>query len=143
MPGTTCTFPEAITGTRVISYTYDPLGRLVEAAYSGGECYQYGYDAVGNRGTVSTTLVYTYNGDGLRAAQRVSDTVTTFVWDAGSGLPQVLATSDGALDLYGLGRIGEARGGRWRYALGDALGSITFRSATWRPWTRTRRTTSL
>jgi YD repeat-containing protein len=37
------------TTTRVISYTYDPLGRLIEAEYSTGEYFGYAYDAVGNR----------------------------------------------------------------------------------------------
>jgi RHS repeat-associated protein len=40
------------------------------------------------------------------------------------GLAQVLATSDGAVDVYGLQRIGEKRDGAWAYALGDALGSL-------------------
>ena len=57
-------------------------------------------------------LVYTYNG--LRAAQRVHTVTTTFAWDLASSLPQVLATSDGALDVYGLGRIAEERGGQGR-----------------------------
>ncbi|RLC70876.1 MAG: RHS repeat protein, partial [Chloroflexi bacterium] len=37
------------TTTRVISYTYDPLNRLTDAAYSTGEQFEYQYDAVGNR----------------------------------------------------------------------------------------------
>ena len=41
-----------------------------------------------------------------------------------SGLAQVLGTSDGVLDVYGLGRIGEQREGEWAYGLGDALGSV-------------------
>jgi YD repeat-containing protein len=40
---------ETITTTRVISYTYDPLGRLIDAEYSTGEQFEYQYDAVGNR----------------------------------------------------------------------------------------------
>ncbi len=35
--------------TRVITYTYDPLNRLVSADYSTGEFFEYAYDAVGNR----------------------------------------------------------------------------------------------
>ncbi len=74
--------------------------------------------------SLTATLVYTYNGDGLRVAQMTNGVGTTFVWDVADGLPQVLATSDGALDVYGLRRIAEVRGGQWAYSLGDALGSV-------------------
>jgi YD repeat-containing protein len=134
----------AVATTRVTSYVYDPLGRLVEADYSTGEHFEYAYDAVGNRtvmiettsldettvttytydaanrllvsvspghlvsyawdargnlvgdGTftyeynsagrmvraesVTVTLVYTYNAQGLRVAQSVDGDVTTFAW---------------------------------------------------------------
>jgi YD repeat-containing protein len=39
---------------RVISYTYDSLYRLTDADYSAGEFYQYAYDAVGNRLSLTT-----------------------------------------------------------------------------------------
>ena len=57
-----------VTTTRVISYTYDPLGRLTAADYSSGERYAYQYDAVGNRTAMTTTLGAT--------------TVTTYTYDA-------------------------------------------------------------
>jgi RHS repeat-associated protein len=177
-----------VTGTRVISYTYDPLGRLVEADYSTGESFEYRYDAVGNRTAmtettvlaettvttytydaanrllvsespghlvtyawdargnltndsvftytynaagrlvraegVTSTLVYTYNAAGLRVAQSVDGGATTFAWDWALSLPQMLATSDGALDVYGLARIGELRDSAWSYSLGDELNSV-------------------
>ncbi|MBN1315667.1 MAG: hypothetical protein JXA42_09375, partial [Anaerolineales bacterium] len=34
-----CVFPSPIQGGRVISYTYDSLGRINSAAYSTGDCY--------------------------------------------------------------------------------------------------------
>ena len=40
---------------RDISYTYDSLYRLTEADYSTGELYQYAYDPVGNRLSLTTT----------------------------------------------------------------------------------------
>ncbi len=95
-----------LTSDGVFTYTYNAAGKMVRAQ------------------GLTLTLVYTYNGDGLLAAQRVNGTLTTFVWDQTAGLPQVLATSDGALDVYGLGRIAEVRGNEWRYPLGDALGSV-------------------
>ena len=69
-------------------------------------------------------LVYTYNASGLRVAQAVNGSVMTTTWDLALPLAQVLATSDGARDLYGLARIAEVRGGAWAYPLGDALGSV-------------------
>jgi RHS repeat-associated protein len=74
--------------------------------------------------SVTVTLVYTYNASGLRMAQSVDGDETAFAWDVALGLAQVLATSDGTLDLYGLGRIAEVRGGEWAYVLPDGLGSV-------------------
>jgi len=36
-------------GTLTVSYTYDALGRLVQANYDNGARIVYGYDALGNR----------------------------------------------------------------------------------------------
>jgi hypothetical protein len=87
-----------------------------------------GYEMKGLAGL----MVYTYtsaslsagNASGLRVAQSVDGEETTFAWDTALPLAQVMATSDGALDLYGLGRIGELQGGEWAYPLPDALGSV-------------------
>jgi YD repeat-containing protein len=47
---------QALTGTtRVITNTYDPLGRLTGSEYSTGESFVYVYDAVGNRTLVTST----------------------------------------------------------------------------------------
>jgi RHS repeat-associated protein len=176
-----------VTTTRVISYTYDPLGRLVEADYSTGEQFQYAYDAVGNRtvhtatldaatvttytydaanrltsaggvtytwdargnltsdGTftytynsagrmvwaesVTVTLVYTYNAQGLRVAQSVigfgepAGDMTSFAWDWASGLPEMLSEG-GNLYLVGHDTLGQWDGADWAYYLPDALGSV-------------------
>ena len=45
----------AITTTRVITYTYDPLNRLTKATYSSGESYEYAHDVVGNRTALTAT----------------------------------------------------------------------------------------
>jgi RHS repeat-associated protein len=54
--------------TRVIDYAYDPLNRLVEAAYSTGELFTYSYNAVGSTleysrtiAALTTVTAYTYN----------------------------------------------------------------------------------
>ncbi len=79
-PGSTCTYPTAIAGSRVISYTYDPLYRLKETAYSSGECYQYTYDKVGNRTALTTTtglILYQYD-----AANRLTTVDgVPYTWD--------------------------------------------------------------
>ena len=80
-----------LTTTRVITYTYDPLNRLVEADYSTGEQFEYGYDEVGNRvaltsttplsGTVVTT--YTFDAANRLTDRAVSDGRTyTYDWSA-------------------------------------------------------------
>ena len=74
--------------------------------------------------SVTVTLVYTYNAQGLRVAQSVDGDETTFAWDQALPLAQVMARSDGTLDLYGLARTGEVQGGEWAYPLPDALGSV-------------------
>jgi len=139
--GNRTAYTRTITDTRVTTYTYDAANRSTSV---NGQAYTwddngnllddgsktYTYDRAGRMveaRSVSVTLVYTYDADGLRVAQSVSDTVTctvtAFTWDLASPLAQVLSTSDGALNLYGLARIGELRDGEWAYPLGDMLGS--------------------
>jgi RHS repeat-associated protein len=80
-----CTLPAAIGDTRVISYTYDPLYRLSQAAYSSGECYQYGYDRVGNRTAMTTTIgTTTYQYD---PANRLTNAGgVNYTWDNNGNL---------------------------------------------------------
>jgi RHS repeat-associated protein len=73
--------------------------------------------------SVTATLVYTYTAQGLRVMQSVDGYETTFAWDWAFPLAQVLSTSDGTQDVYGLGRVGEMRDGSWAYPLLDALSS--------------------
>jgi RHS repeat-associated protein len=91
-PPSGCTYPTAITDTVSISYTYDPLGRLTAAAYSSGECYQYGYDPVGNRtaqtATIASTVVTTYTYDSANRLTKVG--TTNYTWDNNGNL-----TNDG------------------------------------------------
>ncbi|MRR30804.1 RHS repeat-associated core domain-containing protein, partial [bacterium] len=70
---------------QVIDYVYDPLGRLVEAAYSNGPDYVYEYDKVGNRTAQivdSATTVYQYD-----AADRLTNAGgTAYTWDDNGNL---------------------------------------------------------
>jgi len=73
-------------------------------------------------GTLTTE--YTYNGNGLRVGQTINGQGMTFTWDVAAALPQVLATSDGAAYVYGLGLLAQQQGGVWQYPLVDGLGSV-------------------
>ena len=74
-------YPPAIDNGRVSSYTYDSTERLTCAAYSTGECYQYDYDDVGNRTTLTITEAF-------------SDTdVTTYTYDTANRLTAVDSVS--------------------------------------------------
>ncbi len=80
-----CTLPTALGDTRVISYTYDPLYRLNQAAYFSGECYQYAYDRVGNRTVMTTTVgTTTYQYD---PANRLTNAGgVNYTWDNNGNL---------------------------------------------------------
>ncbi len=73
---------------------------------------------------VGVTQVYTYNGDGLLVAQATNGAETSFAWDQAAALPQMLATSGGMRNVYGLGRLAMRQGGAWYYPQADALGSV-------------------
>jgi YD repeat-containing protein len=93
------------TMTVSIAYTYDPLGRLTEAAYSDSTFYRYIYDAVGNRlseqtvwGTVTSTydtanrlssvggVGYTWDDNG----SLLSDGVRSYTYDPAHRLVEVV-----------------------------------------------------
>jgi RHS repeat-associated protein len=73
--------------------------------------------------SVTVTLVYTYNAQGLRVTQAVDGDVTTFAWDWASGLPEMLSDGDN-LYLVGHETLGTWDGATWAYHLPDALGSV-------------------
>jgi RHS repeat-associated protein len=73
--------------------------------------------------SVTLTLVYTYNADGLRVAQDVSGTTTAFVWDWATPVPELLHDGDNVY-LVGLDTLGWWDGETWTFALPDALGSV-------------------
>ncbi len=119
-----------LTSVDGVPYTWDDRGNLLSDG-----TFTYAYNSAGRMvraESVTATLVYTYTSaslsagtaDGLRVAEAVNGDVTTFAWDTALPLARVLATSDGALNVYGLTRIGEERDGEWAYSLGDELGSV-------------------
>jgi len=75
--------------TRVITYTYDDLYRLTDADYSTGEQFEYAYDGVGNRTTLTQTLgvtptVHSYQYDD--ANRLVSVDGQAYTWDDNGNL---------------------------------------------------------
>jgi RHS repeat-associated protein len=108
-----------------ITYTWDMRGNLINDGV-----YTYTYDGAGRMvqaQSVTLTLVYTYNADGLRVAQDVSGTVTAFVWDWATPVPElVLSVVEGKENVYlvGLDTVGWWDGEAWTFALPDALGSV-------------------
>jgi len=130
-----CTVMTDPTGVHV--YTYDEANRLssvngVPYAWDNrGDLlsdgtFTYAYSGAGRMvraQSVTATLVYTYNAQGLRVAQAVDGDVTTFAWDWASGVPEML--SDGASAyLVGHDTLGRWDGAAWAYHLPDALGSV-------------------
>jgi RHS repeat-associated protein len=135
--GNRITYTRTITDTLVTTYTYDAANRLTSV---NGQTYTwdnngnllndgnktYTYDRAGRMvrtESVSTTLVYTYNADGLRVAQSVDGEVTTFAWDWASAVPEMLRGGE-TLYLVGHETLGRWDGTAWAYHLPDALGSV-------------------
>ena len=91
------------------TYTYSAAGRMVRAE------------------SITATLVYTYNADGLRVAQAQSvssvQSVDTFTWDWATGVPELLSDGE-SLYLIGYDTLGWQNGDGWTFALPDALGSV-------------------
>jgi RHS repeat-associated protein len=112
-----------------ITYTWDMRGNLTN---DGVYTYTYdGADRMVQAQNVTLTLVYTYNADGLRVAQDLSGTVTAFVWDWATPVPElVLSVVEGMshdgdnVYLVGLDTVGWWDGEAWAFALPDALGSV-------------------
>ncbi len=105
-PDAGCIYPTSpITGTRVISYAYDSLYRLSEAASSGGDCFRYEYDRVGNRAAMTTTAgVTTYQYDAANRLTNVNG--QAYTWDNNGSL-----TSNGVFTFTynAAGRMAQAQ----------------------------------
>jgi RHS repeat-associated protein len=80
-------------------YVFDKLGQRTEAKPSSGPVTKYGYDQAGNLTSVNRTAegevpkiedTYTYDGNGLRASQKVSGTTKQLAWDVNAPLPLLL-----------------------------------------------------
>ncbi len=112
-----------LTSVDDVGYTWDDRGNLVDDG-----TFTYTYNTAGRMvraESITVTLVYTYNADGLRVEQSINGDITNFVWDWASGLPEILSEG-GNLYLAGRDTLGywDDTMSTWAYHLPDALGSI-------------------
>jgi len=111
-----------LTSVDGVTYTWDARSNLVSDG-----TFTYTYNGagrmVGAEG-VTSTLVYTYNAQGLlNKTQDARGNATTFAWDWASGLPEML-TDGASVHLVGHDTLGRWDGATWAYHLPDALGSV-------------------
>ncbi len=128
--------------TGIYTYTYDAANRLTSIEHPASSFQSYTWDDRGNlthdgvytytynaadrmvqAESVTVTLVYTYNADGLRVAQNVDGTVTSFCWDWATGVPELLSNGE-SLYLISYDTLGWQNGDGWTFVLPDALGSV-------------------
>jgi RHS repeat-associated protein len=132
----------AMTNTAVHTYTYDAANRLTSIEHPASSfqsytwddrgnlthdgVYTYTYNAAGRMvqaESVTMTLVYTYNADGLRVAQAVDGATNIFTWDWATGVPELLSDGE-SLYLIGYDTLGWQTDDDWTFVLPDALGSV-------------------
>ncbi len=91
-------------------YAFDKMGQRTEAKPASGPVTKYGYDQAGNLISVTRTEegevkaiedTYAYDGNGLRASEKVSGTKTQLTWDV-SGGPPLLLYDGTSYYIYGL-----------------------------------------
>ena len=132
---------EVMTDTAVHTYAYDAANRLTNADgvvhtwdnrgnLLADGTFTYTYNAAGRMvraESITATLVYTYNADGLRVAQSQSvasvESVDTFTWDWAMPVPELLSDGE-SLYLIGYDTLGWQNGMDWMFVLPDALGSV-------------------
>jgi RHS repeat-associated protein len=112
--------------SRTITYTYDPLSRLIAADYSSGEFFHYLYDAVGNRTELDTLEGETdYSYDAANRLTAVDG--TPFTWDANGNL---LADERWSYGYDHAGRLVGVTDGSSTYAFGyNGLGDRIWQEA--------------
>ncbi len=114
-----------------VTYAYDTFGNLVSRK-DGRSTVSYQYDDQGRLAEVRggrKTVRYHYDGEGYRVAREIDGSVTRYVHDRSSSLPQVIVDYDGRgrlqqRYLLGTSRVGQTGSdGRELYFLEDHLGS--------------------
>jgi len=110
------------------SYTWDANGRIATRT-SSGTTTTYSFDPldrlIGLTGTSSVS--YSYNGDGVRVGKTVGTTTTSYLQDLQAALPLVLIETTNSQNtdyVYGKGLLEQVKpDGTRNYAHADALGS--------------------
>jgi RHS repeat-associated protein len=96
-----------------LTYTYNEMGQRTKTKPTTGPATTYGYDQVGNLTSVErpkegeTTEIkdtYAYDGNGLRASQTISGTITYLAWDVSETLPLLLGDTTNSY-IYGPGDL--------------------------------------
>jgi YD repeat-containing protein len=97
----------------VETYVYNEVGERTKATPEIGAATSYEYDQAGSLISVdrpekeSVSKIedtYAYNGDGLRASQRISGTTSYFAWDTTEELPLILDDGTNSY-IYGPGGL--------------------------------------
>jgi RHS repeat-associated protein len=102
-----------LTKSSSTTYSYDEVGERTKATPSSGPATAYGYDQAGDMTSVArpgegeTPAIedeYTYDGDGLRASEKIAGTTSYLSWDVSGRLPLLL--NDGTHNfVYGPGGV--------------------------------------
>jgi RHS repeat-associated protein len=96
-----------------VTYSFDALGERTKATPTKGPATTYGYDQAGNLISVTrpkegtTTAIedsYAYDGNGLRASQKIGTATTYLVWNASERLPLILNDGQNSY-IYGPGGL--------------------------------------
>ena len=113
-----------LTWANEVEYTYDNRGNLTHDGV-----YTYTWDAAGRlvqAESITHTLVYTYNGDGVRVASAADGIETGYVQDVAAGCHRCWSRRPVGNDILPvrLSRLAQVQGTDAEWFLGDALGSV-------------------
>jgi RHS repeat-associated protein len=82
------------------TYGYDARGNRTTVTPPGGTTTTLTYDQVNRLTAYGASATYAYNGDGLRSSKTVSGTAESFTWDVAEGLPKLLVDSTASSTTY-------------------------------------------
>jgi RHS repeat-associated protein len=115
----------ASAGGSTTTYGYDAQGNRTSMTAPGQATIQLTYDQANRLTGYGTAATYTYNGDGLRMSKTVSGTKTSFAWDQSASVPLLIANGVTTYFIYGPGGqpIERVNGSTPTYLQDDQQGS--------------------